>query len=740
MIRGGHPAGPRALGVLLALVVPLILSSAAAVADPSPAPAAGTATAPAPADAPADAAASPGVVGDRPAVGAGALAIRITGFEPSIPGPDDQLTVRGTITSTSEVPVTGVSARLRVSPTPLVNRDEIPEVLAGAGQRTGEPVEGAVVEVSDSLSPGQSVPFVLRAAVADLGLGPAGAYVTAAEALGDAGAGQVRQDLERTFLPWWPADTPITPLGVTTLWPMTGAPLRDAEGVLLSEEAAVQLSPSGRLANLLAAGSGSSVAMVLDPEVVDVAADLADGYLVRQQDGSAVPGTRSREAASWLADLRAAVAEPGSDVTGSLYAWPDVDAARRGKLLTRVLGQRAAVAEVTEAALDRPLPARMVLPPGGVALPETLSALAKGGMEAIVLRDQALPVVSPPYFTPSGTALVPTSKGPLFGLLVDTGLAATLARPMGTPAEVASARQALLAETLVIAAELPETQRLIIASPDPTWSPSQAAAEMVVEALTEPDWVTPTSMRTTLAHESSSLAREYVAPTPEQQAAELPAEHVAAVRGQYRDLEQYATVTSDAAAIPFVTHTAPSRLLGAWFRTQPQARAELTHLVDGQTQALVDSVRVVSSGSITVSGASGTIPITVENLGPTSVSIGLTLHSDPRQLVTADPVEPFTIAPGRRTSVEVIAQVAAAGPIPVTVQMLTANGEPFGTPGELVVGSAAYADAARVLVQVALGALVLAVLVHGVRRARRMRRARRVQADTGEQEVVDERD
>jgi hypothetical protein len=132
---------------------------------------------------------------------------------------------------------------------------------------------------------------------------------------------------------------------------------------------------------------------------------------------------------------------------------------------------------------------------------------------------------------------------------------------------------------------------------------------------------------------------------------------------------------------------------------------------------------VVSSGSITVSGASGTIPITIENAGPTEVTVGLELSSTPPQLFSAEPVEPFTIAPGRRTSVEVTAQVAAAGPIPVTVQLVTARGQAFGEPTVLVVESAAYANAARVLVQLALGALVLAVVVHGIRRARRRRRS-----------------
>ena len=487
MIRRGPPAPTRALGILAALVVALLMGPAA-VADPSGSPTSAP-SAPAP-SASASALGAPVVA--RPSLGAGALAIRITGFEPAIPGPEDQLTVRGTITNATDVPVGGVTARLRVSPTPLANRDEIPEVLAGAGQRTGEPIEGTSTEVRTSLSPGQSVPFVLRAAVADLGLGPAGAYVTAAEALGDTGTGTVRQDLDRTFLPWWPADAAITPLRLSTLWPMTGAPLRDAEGVLLTEESAVQLSPSGRLANLLGASSGSSVSMVLDPEVIDAAADLADGYLVRQPDGSTTPGTRSREAAGWLADLQAAVTEPGADVSGSLYAWPDVDAVRRGKLLTRVLGQREAVREVAQDALGRALPTTLVLPPGGVAQPATLAVLARAGLAGVVLRDEALPLIAPTYYSPSGTAEVPTSGGTLTGLLLDSGLSASLARPMATPGEVASVRQALLAQTLTIAAELPETERLIIASPDPAWEPSEPAARMVVEAMTEPDWLVPT--------------------------------------------------------------------------------------------------------------------------------------------------------------------------------------------------------------------------------------------------------
>ncbi len=668
---------------------------------------------------------------DRPAIGAGALSIRITGLAPAIPDPGDELVVTGTITNVSPDPVSDVSAVLRVSPTPVVNRDEIPEVLAGAGQRTGVPVPGSEQEVASTLGAGQSAAFTLRADIGDLRLAGPGAYVTGAEALGDSGAGRTRQDLERTFLPWWPQDTAVEPVLLTTIWPLTGAPLRDAEGVLLTEDTAVQMSPAGRMDRLLAAGAADpgAVSLVIDPEAVHAAAELADGYQVRSPDGTVEAGTRRSEVAAWLEALQAAVSAPGADVSASLYAWPDVDAARGGKLLTTILRQRPRIDDTTAQILGRPLPSSVALAPGGVAKPETLGVLADAGLSAVVLSDQAVPLVDPTYFTPSGNVVLSTPRGEIPALLLDSGLSATLARPMGTPAEQTSVRQALLADTLVTAVELPETQRLLITGPDPSWSPPAEAAEMVRTALTDAPWVTPTSLAAALSREPSSLARRPTVPSAEQVAQELPGAHVTQVRDQYRALAAYAEVVSDPAVIPEVTRTAPTRLLDAWFRDNAGARADLTGVVTAQVDGLLGSVAVVSSGSITVSGASGTIPITIENSGPAEVTVGLELTSTPPQLFSAEPVEPFTIAPERRTSVEVTAQVAAAGPIPVSVQLVTSGGQAFGTPTVLVVESAAYANAARVLVQLALGALVLAVVVHGLRRARRRRRTRAQGAD-----------
>ncbi len=662
---------------------------------------------------------------DRPPIGAGALSVRITGLTPAIPGPEDTLVVQGTITATGATPAVDVSAVLRVSATALTSRAEIPEVLAGLGDRTGEPVPGAEVDVAATLLPGASASFRLEVAVADLGLTDTGVYVTGIEALASTGAGSVRQDLDRTFLPWWPPDPAAQPLLLTTLWPLTAPPAQDLAGVLLDDGVPVAMSPNGRLDTLVDAliAEPGAVTPVVDPMAVQLAASASAGYQVLGPDGSPVAGTRSREVGAWLDTLREVVTERPDDAVAMLYGGADVMAARHGRLLTRLLGQAPVIDEGTRAALGVELPQRLVVVPGGAADERLLRTLARTATEAVVLADTAVPVARPTFFTPSGNLLIGTDAGEVPVLATDSGLAAALAMPMQSPDQVTVARQRLLAETLATVTELPETQRLLVMAPDGSWEPSAQGAAMVLDVVAGSPWVRPTPLPAALAREPSSVARTLAPYGPEQRAGELPRAHVDEVRGQYAGLRAYGEVVSEPEDLGDVARTAPSRCLSGWLRTDAQGRRALTERVSTQVGALGSSVRIVSSGSITVAGATGTIPVTVENAGTVPVTVGLTMTAAPRQLFTAEPVEPFRIDPQRRTSVEVTAQVAAAGPIPVTIQLTSASGRPFGEPGELTVQSSAYASAARILVRVALAALLLAVVVHGVRRARRRRAA-----------------
>jgi hypothetical protein len=661
----------------------------------------------------------------RTPVGAGALEVRITGFEPAVPAPTDTLVVEGTITSTAAQPVDAVRAVLRVSATPLGNRGEIGEVLAGLGSRTGTPVPGASVDVAATLAPGRSVPFRLTAPVAELGLLAPGVYVTGVEALGSLGGAPVRQDLDRTFLPWWPPGTTAQPLLLTTLWPLSAPPAQDLAGVLVDDEVPVSMSPGGRLDTLLGAldAAPGVVTTVVDPLAVQLADDADDGYEVAGAgDGAAAAGSRAAEVAGWLEGLRGRVQDPVAEPEAMLIGGADVVAARRGRLLGAVLGQRTLIDDTTRAALGVDLPQRLVMAPGGAADERTLRTLARAGVSAVVLADTAIPPTTPSFFTPSGNVRVATPSGPLPVLAADSGLSSTLALPMAAADQVLVVRQRLLAETLATITELPDTQRLLVMAPALSWAPSAQGAAMVVSVLGTTPWLVPTSLAAALAREPSSVPRSLAPYGAEQRVAELPAGHLDRVRDQYRGLASYAEVLADPAALDAIARTAPSRGLSGWLRADQALRERLTRRVDSQVGALGSSVRIVSSGSITVAGTSGTIPITVENTGTLPVTVGLRMASTPPQLFSAESVPPFRVDPQRRTSVEVSAQVAAAGPIPVEVQLTTPDGRDFGEPGELTVQSSAYANAAGILVRVALGALVLAVVVHGVRRARRRRR------------------
>jgi hypothetical protein len=622
--------------------------------------------------------------------------------------------------------VGAVSAVLRVSATPLANRGEIVEVLAGLGSRTGTSVPGSQVDLAAALAPGASVPFELRVPVAELALPVPGVYVTGVEALGSlGGAAPVRQDLDRTFLPWWPPDTTAQPLLLTTLWPLSAPPAQDLEGVLVDDEVPVSMSPGGRLAVLLdaLATAPAAVSTIVDPLAVQLADDAADGYEVLGAGDQPSAGSRPAEVAGWLEGLRGLVEQPAAEPVAMLSGGPDVVAARNGRLLTTLLGQRTLIDDTTRAALGVDLPQRLVMAPDGVADERTLRTLARAGVSAVVLADTAIPPATPSFFTPSGNVRVDTPSGPLPVLALDSGLSSTLALPLASPDQVLVARQRLLAETLATITELPDTQRLLVMAPALSWAPSAQGAAMVLSVLGTTPWLVPTTMAAALGREPSSIARTLAPYGPEQRAAELPAAHVGQVRDQYRGLADYAGILADPSDLAARARTAPNRGLSGWLRTDTALRERLTGRVDGQVGALATSVRIVSSGSITVAGASGTIPITVENTGALPVTVGLRMTSTPPQLFSAEEVPPFRVDPQRRTSVEVSAQVAAAGPIPVAVELTTPRGDTFGEPGELTVQSSAYANAAGLLVRVALGALVLAVVVHGVRRARRRHRA-----------------
>jgi hypothetical protein len=222
-----------------------------------------------------------------------------------------------------------------------------------------------------------------------------------------------------------------------------------------------------------------------------------------------------------------------------------------------------------------------------------------------------------------------------------------------------------------------------------------------------------------MASPETDVLRTHLALSQEQQSQQLTEQQVSRVRNNQRGVTEYRSMVTKPNDVAMDFQQAPARQLSSYFRGRDADWTRLSKKITSQIKAAVESVSVVSSGSITISGESGTIPVTVSNDGREEVTVGLTFTSRPPQLFQADPVPPFQIEPGRLTSIEVKARVAGSSNVPVEIQLVGADGREIGSPTVLVVRSAAYAKAARIIVQLSLALLVIAVLVHGIRRARR---------------------
>ena len=108
----------------------------------------------------------------------------------------------------------------------------------------------------------------------------------------------------RTFLPWVPA----SPTSARPASPGCGrwsvAPSRLADGTYADDSLATEMAPGGRLDRLVERGgelaTPPALTWVVDPELLETAADMADGYRVRTRTGRPGAGAGTVWPADWL--------------------------------------------------------------------------------------------------------------------------------------------------------------------------------------------------------------------------------------------------------------------------------------------------------------------------------------------------------------------------------------------------------------------------------------------------------
>jgi hypothetical protein len=659
--------------------------------------------------------------------------ISLTRVSPSILTEQDNLIIAGSVANASFTEFGDVMVQLRMSNGPLANRAQLGRVTAGNPSWDGDVVTGSTVSVAAVLGVGGRAQFRIELPAGALPVSTAGAYSLGVEVIASDGGNYDRRGMARTLLPWMPTSQQLSPTRLAWIWPLADSPSRDERGVLLGDRTQEEISPGGRLRNLVEIGAKNStdVTWLADPALLQTVQAMTQGYLV-DIDGTVEPGTRSGQARTWITLLNDATSQ-GARSTVWTLPYADVDA---GGLhhngLERDLVRAITTASPTASdALGHAPQGGLAWAPSGGFDPGTIDTLAGTGVRVVVMRDSALPATDS-AITPTGSAEFDTADGPLRAVLLDTGLRESLSMRQQTSTQILLARQRFLAELAFVAMEAPSIPRTLIAGPSsPRWEPSGALLRDLMRVIHTTSWIDPVPLNVVLTDAPSAIPRT-VAPYVGQ-SMELPKYYFDHIKQAQNTLTSLSTVLSDPTSL---TEPALATLLRAesmaW-RFHISDGEALINSVDSALNNTQNSIHVISRNDVILSGDTGSIPVTIANDLDQQVTVGLRLVGTPSARLDAETVTNIVIEAGKRASVVVPVRVVGSESVQVAVELLDGNDTQFGTSSAMQLKTTAYSRAARWFT---VGAAILLALMVLFDIYRRVRHRRRKQSSAFETESV----
>ncbi|SFF07319.1 DUF6049 family protein [Blastococcus tunisiensis] len=687
---------------------------------------------------------------DRP------VSIEIGRFEPRTITPGSLVTVTGTLTNTGSAPITDLSVRLQRGGV-LTSRDE----LAGH-QRDPDPATAVLAPFQDvpgELAPGDELEFGYTVPSEELQLSADGVYPVLLNVNG------VVDGLDQRVgeLPSYVIQQPTAPTARTAvawLWPIVESSHRTAAGGFRDDGLTESISAGGRLDRALAVverlpggttEDGSSVppalrvALAVDPALVEELQLMAAGPY--EVDGR--PGTGTEEAASFLGRLRdvaakhPVVALPYGDVdadaltgagvpevlTRSLPGTPEgtaqdppgTTAAEDGSSATSGSATPSAPApapdpsgngagaEIIADALGVEPRTDLLWAPGNSLRPETVPVLQDGGVETVVVGsgglsegDDAAGLSDP---TAAARTTLATTVGPLSALVADSTLSELAGAAEETPGGPRMAEQRYLAElaALTTQAAAGSEQTVLVAPPHEVDAGPEGAGAMIADTAGLP-WLRPTTLAE-LSATAPAAAGDLTGPEggPALDPAGL-ADVVAATAMR----EQLAgAVVGDVATAMRSYDAAISRAASATRRDEPEDFRDVAAGLRATLDRLDDRVTLLAPADGTYSLGSSDAPLvlTVQNDLPMTVEVLLDVRTRGSRGLSIGTVEPQTLAPGQRSTIEVPTQVQQAGGFTVRAQLTTPDGTPLGREISLQVKSTAY-GLISLIITVGAGALL----------------------------------
>jgi hypothetical protein len=667
---------------------------------------------------------------------AGHLSVTINAMSPSYATPGATVRLSGTVTNGTRQTKAGLDVQLFTSASHFIARDGMDAYMSRGGASDLIPAGNPFV-VSDSLAPGATAHWTASFQADTQGIASFGVYGVTAQ-LQDLSGNVISAD--QTLLPFWPGSRVAglaSPLKISWLWPLIGQPQQKVcTATLATNDLAGDLGPGGRLSALLDAGAshpGAQLTWVIDPALLSDVSTMTHRYQVGGQATctGATPQPASTAAANWLATLK----KNTPDQPTVLTPYANVDMAA---LVHQGLTRNLATAYRTgDAVADSVLPGTfghdVAWPPGGTADLSLLTNLAATEhVSTVVLNSSQMPPVNADaVFQPDdAVASLRVAGLPMNVLLSDNTLTGVLRAGNTSSGTLAKStefavRQRFLAETAMIAAEAPDSRRTVVVAPPGGWSPSEAlASDLLGETATTP-WLTPTTLTSlSSAADTERAVPRHSPPASKASPGELSRGYLNAVRVVGARLGVYQSMLYRPAAA--YTLSLDEALLAtqsaAWRGGGEQQGMALTRGLSDYVTSAEKKVRIISSDQVPMGGASGLVPVTIENGLHQAIRVRVVANVNTpgrtSQLTIGHFADVVTIPPQSPSSpVRLPVSSAPQGSTQIKLSLTSANGTPLVfTEKSLTVQSTRYGRAILFLIGAAIGVFVLTSLYRAVRR------------------------
>ncbi|WP_405871111.1 MULTISPECIES: DUF6049 family protein [unclassified Streptomyces] len=648
-------------------------------------------------------AASAGAAGQtslKEASSSGSVSVALDSLSPGVPTDGDTLTVSGTVTNNGKQTVTGAHVGLRVGPE-LNTRSAVDDTAKANDSvqgATGAEVGGKYVEKFSKLTPGVAEHFSISVPVDKLDLGDDGVYQFAVALSGQTSAQPWNQVLgiERTFLPWQP-DEADTKTKTTFLWPLISTVHMTAETgpndqqtpVFLNDDLAKEISPGGRLDEMLSLGKNLDVTWVVDPDLLASVDAMTRSYRVRGDNGTTTAGTHQAVAKQWLAELQNAVAD--QEVVALPFADPDLASlAHNG---TSVTGSLSHLKEATDVVANTVEPILHVKPNtdfawpvDGAVDPSIVKVATSAGADQVIARSDSLQETGGLSYTPSAARPI---GGGTTAVVADARLSTAFQGDLTRASAGTLAVQQFLAQSLELNLQTNKQRSIVVA---PQRMPTTRQAQTMADALTalqgsnwsesqkltsaakaKPDPGATTKVPSTSAYPSSLRKQE------------LPRSAFEKIATTQDKLDNFTVILSDESRVVTPFGRAMNRGMSTSWRGRATEAQNFRSGVETHLSELTDQVKLIDKSDTKLSGRSATIPVTVQNnlvQGVDHLVLRLTSTSPTRLQIGghAYDEQPVSVSGGHSQTVKFTTSAKANGQATVVAQLYTEDGQEYGDP------------------------------------------------------------